>query len=72
MDPSAFVLYDLPPLLESDDFLAFLPRVDAALLVVAEGTTPRKSLAEAKELIDSVKLIGIVLNKSHAKLATYY
>ena len=38
--PHHIVIFDMPPLI-SDDALAFAPRVDGVLLVVAEGQTER-------------------------------
>ena len=57
------VIFDLPPMLSSDDFLAFLPQVDAALLVASSGETTMHDIAECERLIDPDKLLGCVLNK---------
>jgi len=58
------IIYDMPPMLANDDVLAFLPTVDAALLVVEAGTN---SIAEIDicegELSRQTNLIGVVLNK---------
>jgi len=64
--PSRLVVFDLPPVLESDDVLAFAPYLDAMLLVVEEGKTQREQLARAAELLQATNqnLIGTVLNKS--------
>lgn len=64
--PSRLVVFDLPPVLTSDDVLAFAPYVDAALLVVEEGKTQRDDAARAAELLQAANhnLIGTVLNKS--------
>ena len=37
--PSRLIVFDLPPILLSDDALAFSPFVDASLVVVSEGLT---------------------------------
>jgi protein-tyrosine kinase len=67
-------IYDLPPLLSADDYLAFSHHVDCTLFVVSEGETQRADVIRAREMIDEEKLLGIVLNKSRARdLAdTYY
>lgn len=64
--PSRMVVFDLPPILASDDVLAFAPYVDAALLVVEDGKTEREDAARAAELLQAANhnLIGTVLNKS--------
>jgi Mrp family chromosome partitioning ATPase len=66
--PSRLVVFDLPPLLSTDDALAFAPYVDAMLLVVEEGKTPRDELLNAVRLMESANenLIGTVLNKSRS------
>lgn len=61
--PDHIVLYDMPPL-SSDDMLTFAPRVDAVLLVIAEGRTERAALEKSKELLAEMNLVGAVLNRS--------
>ena len=61
---SSIVLFDLPPLLETDDFLAFSPHVDAVMLIVAEGETKQTDLHRSAELISNLDILGIILNKS--------
>lgn len=70
--PSRLVLFDLPPLLENDDALAFAPRVDAMLLVVEDGKTSKEELKHALGLLKSTHIIGTVLNRSHDTLANGY
>ena len=48
----------------TDDVLAFAPRVDTFLLVVSQGQTARRTLANAKEVLSEVNLMGVVLNRS--------
>ena len=55
-----FVLYDLPPLLITDDALSFLPSVDCVLLVVEENKTKRADLERAIEVIGQDRLLGTV------------
>jgi protein-tyrosine kinase len=62
--PNAVILLDLPPLLVTDEALLVAPRVDATLLVVAEGRTRRDSLARAVSLLAEFKCIGVVLNRA--------
>ncbi len=65
------VLFDLPPLLATDDAMGFLPLVDCALLVVEEGRTQRADIIRSIELIGAEKLLGTVLNKSSRLPARY-
>lgn len=60
--PSRIVIFDLPSILNSSDALAFLPNVDATLVVVAEGNTQEAHLKRAFELLQGNEVIGTVLN----------
>ena len=62
--PDALVIFDLPPLLETDDPLVVAPMVDGLLLVVAEGGSTRNDMVNAAKLLAEFNLIGTVLNKS--------
>lgn len=67
--PGRIVLFDLPPLLSWADALAFVPNVEAALLVVEEASTPADHVRRAAELLQKTQLIGTVLNKSRTVVA---
>lgn len=58
------VIYDLPPMLSSDDFLAFLPYVDCAMLIAGVGNSSVHDIAECERLIGVDKFMGCVLNKA--------
>jgi capsular exopolysaccharide synthesis family protein len=62
--PRRVIIMDMPPVLASDDVLAFGPQLDSALLVVGEGHTSRDSLNRAKEVLAEMNLLGVVLNQS--------
>lgn len=64
LDPDV-VLYDLPPILSFDDAAAFLPQVDA-LLLVADGTqTTAAQIRACEDLLgDQTELLGVVLNQA--------
>lgn len=58
------ILFDLPPVLVIDDTLAFLDQVDCALLIAAaEESTVAEIDRAGKELANSTKVLGVVLNK---------
>lgn len=58
------MICDLPPVLDSDDLLAFLPNVDGVLLVVDGTQTRADDLRRAEALLkERSKLIGVVLNR---------
>lgn len=58
------IIYDLPPLLASDDAIAFLKHVDCCLLCVAEGRTRKKAFDHALELLEGCTVLGTVLNRA--------
>lgn len=62
--PRRVIVLDMPPVLASDDVLAFSPQIDGLLLVVGEGATSRDSLHSAKEVLAEMNLLGVVLNRS--------
>lgn len=60
------VIFDLPPVLDAADAMAFAPYVDATLLVVEDGKTKRKEIEHALDLLSTTNVIGTVLNKADA------
>lgn len=69
--PSRIVIFDLPPLLQTADVLAFSPYTDALLLVVEEGKTSAEDVQRALSLVkDSRPILGTVLNKAGQLAAT--
>lgn len=59
------ILYDMPAVLSCDDVVAFLPQVDAVLLV-ADGTRTRAAdILRCERLFEAkVPLLGVVLNRA--------
>ena len=67
------IIFDLPPLLSSDDAIAFLPRVDCSLLVIAAGKTTATEVDECeRQAIAAGNYLGVVLNKCHIGSTEYY
>jgi Mrp family chromosome partitioning ATPase len=66
------ILFDLPPVLQADDALAFSRTVQAGLMVVGEGRTQRDDLARSIELLRELTLVGTVLNGSREPAAAAY
>lgn len=60
--PDRMIIYDMPPLLAQDDPLAFLPHVDAVLLIVQEGATRSDDIKRCAEILAHANVIGTVLN----------
>lgn len=67
-----FIIFDLPPLLDTDDVLAFAPQVDATLFVVAEGKTSRDDLRHASQAMQGMNILGTVVNRARVTVPGYY
>lgn len=70
--PSRIIIFDLPPLLATDDALSFSPFVESLLLVIEEGKTTEEDLIRCKEILKNTNIIGSVLNKSTEKYTNAY
>jgi protein-tyrosine kinase len=70
--PRRIVIFDMPPLLVSDDVLAFQPQFDSLLLVVSEGKSGRAMLRGAKEVLSEMNLLGVALNRSRERNESAY
>lgn len=71
--PHHVIIYDLPPVLVSDDVLKCSTHMDAALFIVAEGATPRSTLRRASEAMRGINVLGLVLNRStETQVDLYY
>jgi hypothetical protein len=69
---SRIIIFDLPPLLSSDDALAVLPRIDSTLFVVGNGMSTEKQLMDSMRLLHSTNLLGTVLNMAEVTNKGYY
>ena len=70
--PNRIVIYDLPPVLATDDALSFVPQVDAALMVIGEARTRREDLLRCLELLRDTPILGTVLNGSRRERSAEY
>lgn len=69
--PSRLVIFDLPPVLATDDVLVLAPSIDAILLVIEEGKSKADDIRRTAELLKDTKLLGTVLNKSEESTQVY-
>jgi capsular exopolysaccharide synthesis family protein len=69
---SRIILFDLPPLLTSDDALLFMPHFDAALLIVEDGMTTPEEINHSLSILEETNLAGMVLNKSRGAINKSY
>lgn len=70
--PDRIVIFDLPPILQADDALAFSPYTDAMLVVAENGGTQREDLQKALDVLKHTPIIGTVLNKTEVPAGGYY
>ncbi len=61
---SRIIIYDLPPVLATDDVLTVMEFYDALLLVVEEGKNQPDEVKQTLNLLSGKKMLGTVLNKS--------
>lgn len=69
--PERIVIFDMPPVLATDDAIAFAPSVDCALVVVQNGATKREDLETTYDLLSGTKIIGSVMNQSDEPSQAY-
>lgn len=66
------IIFDVPPVLQADDALALARYMQAGLLVIGEGKTPRDEVARTFQLLHDLPFVGTVLNGSRAPTRTPY
>jgi hypothetical protein len=69
---SRIVIFDLPPVLVTDDAIALLPKIDCILLVVANGMSTKQEIEDSIRLLPAENLIGTVFNKAEIEPMDYY
>ena len=66
------MLFDMPPLMSSDDNVGFLKNVDCAVILVEAERTTRDQIDQSeRQVADLTNVMGIVLNKCHYVDDTY-
>lgn len=70
--PDRFVIFDSTPLELAPETFVIANEVDAVIMVVRCGLTPRHSVHAAMEKIQRDKLLGVVFNAYDKSLKTYY
>jgi Mrp family chromosome partitioning ATPase len=66
------VIFDLPPLLSSDDVIAIAPQIDCLLLVAAVGTSTVAEVKQCASYLQASEVIRVVVNKVEEPSAKYY
>jgi protein-tyrosine kinase len=70
--PGHHIIIDSPPVLSTPDPLIIAHYVDAVLVVVRAGKTPREYLTKALQSLSSTKVMGVVLNGADLGIASKY
>lgn len=60
---SRIVIYDMPPILPSDDVLGAIGHVDCSLLVLEDGKNSEQDIVRAARQLPKESFIGTVVNK---------
>jgi protein-tyrosine kinase len=61
--PNRYVIFDLPPLLNFADALAFAPLMDGIILVVEAGRNTQEDIEQCTEFLKGLPILGFVVNK---------
>jgi protein-tyrosine kinase len=61
---SRTVIFDMPPILQGDEVLATLPKIDCMLLVTAAGVSTQHQIIECNKHLQSAEVIRLVLNRA--------
>lgn len=69
---SRIVIFDLPPMLVTDDAIALLPQIDCVLMVVANGMSTKREVEDSLRHLPAANLIGTILNKAESEPVGYY
>jgi protein-tyrosine kinase len=70
--PKPVIIVDMPPVLGSDDVLAFLPQADCCVLAVAEGISTLREIESSEKLLANTNVLGCVFTKSTERAMAYY
>jgi protein-tyrosine kinase len=66
------LIFDIPPVLQADDALAFARNLHAGLLVIGERRTRRDDVTRALQLLGDLPFVGTVLNGAREQTDGYY
>lgn len=69
---SRIIVFDLPPVLSTDDALALIPQVDCILLVIGNGVSTQVEIEDTMHLLPKDQLVGVVYNKAEEENKSYY
>lgn len=63
------ILYDLPPALDNDDVIGFLPNVDGVLIVASGGMTTAAEIRKVEQMIGKhTPILDVILNRAETPI----
>lgn len=65
------ILFDLPPVLASDDAMAFLPAIDSVLFVAASSESTVNHVKSCEDFLANANVVAGVFNKSRELVKDY-
>jgi protein-tyrosine kinase len=65
------VIFDMPPMLSSDDVISLLPQIDCVLLVAAVGTSTVSEIKQCSRHLQTAEVVRLVLNKTSETTVGY-
>lgn len=69
---SRVIIFDLPPILNTDDAMVLLPQVDCVLLVMGNGQHTESEISETMRLLSKSNILGVVVNRAEVPSRDYY
>lgn len=69
---SRVIVFDLPPILSTDDAMILLPQVDCVLMVVANGISTQTEIEDSLHLLPKENVVGIIYNMADSEKKSYY
>lgn len=70
--PERIVMFDLPPLLVTDDAISVLPKMDCVLMVVGNGMVTKGEIEDSLRLLHGRSLLGVVMNMGDVQVRDDY
>jgi Mrp family chromosome partitioning ATPase len=62
------VILDLPPVLATSDAVLLGANADAIALVVRHGVTTERQLQQALEMVQPIRMLGVILNRTSSRV----
>ncbi len=71
LSDNGMYFFDLPPILGCDDTVAFMPKLDALIMVTASDETKTSHMRDAMTAVGDFPILATVLNKHEGVVSSY-